>query len=109
MFAAERTIATRILRAIRAHPALTLLLQATMQFINEADGDDEQVLLAARDLENLAEEKVLMDPSAYQKAYREAQVRFSKRLDRGSLPNTPVHLRRDVGTLSLFVRYDSLD
>lgn len=100
MWAAERTIATRILRTIRAHPKNPLLLEATLLFVNAASGDDEAVLAAARDLENLAEEDVLVKPGLHIQAYAEARARFDNTHASGTLSNKIFYLMSTVCTSS---------
>jgi hypothetical protein len=51
-----------MLSRIRMQPDYPLLLEATLRFIEARDGNDQQVLAAAGDLETLAIEMVLTVP-----------------------------------------------
>ena len=58
----ERLVSEIMLSRIRMQPDYPLLLEATLRFIEARDGNDQQVLAAAGDLETLAIEMVLTVP-----------------------------------------------
>jgi hypothetical protein len=58
----ERSVARVILSTIRTNQDYPLLLEATLRLIEARNGSSQQVLDAARDLENLATDMVLTIP-----------------------------------------------
>lgn len=74
----ERFITNTILSTIRTQLSYPLLLEAVLRFIEARNGNDQQVLAAARDLETLAPITVLTVPQAYPEAYAAAEARFNR-------------------------------
>lgn len=93
---AERMIATRILRTIRAYPKNPLLLEATLLFVSAVDMDDQAVLAAARKLDLLAEEEVLVRPVLHIQKFAEARARYNEEHYVGSVPSTSAYLQSIV-------------
>ncbi len=74
----ERYITNTILSTIRTQLGYPLLLEAVLRFIEARNGNDQQVLAAARDLETLAPGMVLTVPQAYLAEYAAAEARFNR-------------------------------
>lgn len=74
----ERSVARVILSTIRTNQDHPLLLEATLCLIEARNGNSQQILAAARDLENLATDMVLTIPQAHPVQYAAAQALFSR-------------------------------
>jgi hypothetical protein len=68
----ERRCTNGILSTIRTQSGYPLLLEAVLRFIEARNGNDQQVLAAAKDLETLAPEK------AFPEEYAAAEARFNR-------------------------------
>ena len=93
---AERTIATRILRTIRAYPDNPLLLEATLTFIAAVEEDNQKVIKAAIEFESLAYEEVFVEPVLHIQQYSEAREQFNKEHYTNSVAPTKAHLKSIV-------------
>lgn len=74
----ERRCTNGILSTIRTQSGHPLLLEAVLRFIEARNGNNQQVLAAAKDLETLAPEKVLTVPQAFPEEYAAAEARFNR-------------------------------
>jgi hypothetical protein len=73
----EKTTADSILYSVRNHRALyPLLLEGVLQFIDARNGNDKEVLQAAKDLDGLARGGVLTFPGDYYDEYVAAERAF---------------------------------
>jgi hypothetical protein len=73
----EKSTANSILCSIQRHRArYPLLLEGVLQFINARNGDDQEVLQAAKELDALAPGEVLTFPGAYYEEYVAAETAF---------------------------------
>ena len=95
----ERSVARVILSTIRTNQDYPLLLEATLRLIDARNGSSQQVLAAARDLENLATDMVLTIPQAHPVQYAAAQALFNKTRAVGDSVATYQDLQQRVCTV----------
>jgi hypothetical protein len=74
----ERRLVDRTVASIRCNPRHTLLLEATLKFIEARSSDDHSVLLASRELAFLGEFDSITLPNSYPKEYAKIRAKFNR-------------------------------
>lgn len=87
----------------RNHGDYTLLLEAILVFIEASRSDERRILEAARELETLAEAKVLQIPDAFPAEYASALAKF-----RQTHPNSSLRILMDRVSSAPINQYSSL-
>jgi hypothetical protein len=74
----EQGVVWTILSRSRTESNYPLLLKATLRFIEARDGDGNEVMAAAREMETWAPGMVLTVPQAFPQEYAAAEAHFDK-------------------------------